>query len=68
LNASIVKAGGADRIITFISPILIGGVKAPGLLGGSGVMKVAGAMKLENMEVTKMGEDLMVEATICSAE
>jgi diaminohydroxyphosphoribosylaminopyrimidine deaminase / 5-amino-6-(5-phosphoribosylamino)uracil reductase len=68
LNASILKAGGVDRILLFISPKLIGGSKAPGFLGGQGVMTVAGAMKLENIEVTKMGEDLMVEANICSAE
>ncbi len=68
LNASILKAGMVDRIVAFIGPILIGGAKAPGFLGGLGAKKVEGAIKLEKIEVTRMGEDLMVEANVCSAE
>ncbi len=68
LNASVLKAGVVDRVVAFISPILIGGSKAPGFLGGLGVMKVNRALKLKNLEVTKIGEDLMVEATPCLVE
>ena len=68
LNASVLKAGVVDRVVAFISPILIGGGKAPGFLGGQGVMKVNNAIKLKDLEVTKIGEDLMVEAIPCSAE
>jgi diaminohydroxyphosphoribosylaminopyrimidine deaminase/5-amino-6-(5-phosphoribosylamino)uracil reductase len=68
LNASVVKAGLVDRVVAFISPILIGGAQAPGFLGGQGVVKVEGAMKLKDINVTKIGEDLMVEATPCSVE
>jgi len=32
------------------------------------VMKVNSAIKLKNLEVTKIGEDLMVEATPCLVE
>jgi len=32
------------------------------------VVKVEGAMKLKDINVTKIGEDLMVEATPCSVE
>ena len=68
LNSSVVKAGVVDQIVTFISPILIGGAQAPGFVGGQGVLKVKGAMKLKDINVTKIGEDLMVEATPCSVE
>ena len=68
LNASVLKSGVVDRVVAFISPILIGGGKAPGFLGGQGVMKVNDAIKLKDIEVTKIGEDLMVEAIPCSAE
>jgi diaminohydroxyphosphoribosylaminopyrimidine deaminase/5-amino-6-(5-phosphoribosylamino)uracil reductase len=68
LNASVVKAGMVDRVVAFISPKLIGGTQAPGFLGGQGVMKVNDAMKLKDIDVTKIGEDLMVEATPCSVE
>jgi len=68
LNSSVVKAGVVDRVVAFISPILIGGAQAPGFVGGQGVLKVKGAMKLKDINVTKIGEDLMVEATPCSVE
>ena len=68
LNASVIKAGVVDRVVGFISPILIGGTQAPGFFGGRGVMKVKDALKLKDIEVTKIGDDLMVEATLCSVE
>ena len=68
LNSSVVKAGVVDRVVAFISPIIIGGGQAPSFVGGQGVLKVKGAMKLKDINVTKIGEDLMVEATPCSVE
>jgi diaminohydroxyphosphoribosylaminopyrimidine deaminase/5-amino-6-(5-phosphoribosylamino)uracil reductase len=68
LNSSVVKAGVVDRVVAFISPILIGGAQAPSFVGGQGVLKVKGAMKLKDINVTKIGEDIIVEATPCSVE
>jgi len=68
INNSALKAGIVDKIYIFISPILVGGKQAPGLIGGIGVSKIAKALSLKNMKVTKMGEDLMVEAEPCSTE
>jgi diaminohydroxyphosphoribosylaminopyrimidine deaminase / 5-amino-6-(5-phosphoribosylamino)uracil reductase len=68
INASFVKAGVVDRVVAFISPILIGGIQAPSFLGGQGVMKVKGAIDLKDINVTKVGDDLMVEAIPCSVE
>ena len=68
INNSALIAGIVDKIYIFISPILIGGKQAPGLIGGLGVSKIVKALSLKNMKVTEMGEDLMVEAEPCSAE
>ena len=68
LNASFLKAGLVDRVVAFISPKLIGGAQSPGFIGGQGVVKVENAMKLKNIEVTTIGEDLMLEAIPCSVE
>ena len=68
INNSALKAGIVDKIYIFISPILIGGKQAPGLIGGMGVSKIAKALNLKNMKVTSMGKDLMVEAVPCLAE
>jgi diaminohydroxyphosphoribosylaminopyrimidine deaminase / 5-amino-6-(5-phosphoribosylamino)uracil reductase len=68
INSSAFAAGIVDRVFAFISPILVGGQQAPSPIGGKGVGKIAKAMRLENMKVIQIGEDLMVEAVPCSAE
>ena len=68
MNSSAFSAGIVDKVFAFICPILIGGQHAPGLIGGMGVSKIAKALSLKNMKITKMGEDWMVEAEPCSAE
>jgi len=68
INSSALEAGIVDRVFAFISPILVGGQQAPGPIGGDGVAKITKAMRLDNMKVIPIGDDLMVEAGICSAE
>jgi len=68
INSSAFAAGIVDRIFAFISPILVGGQQAPSPIGGKGVVKITQAMRLKNMKVIQIGEDLMVEAEPCSAE
>jgi diaminohydroxyphosphoribosylaminopyrimidine deaminase / 5-amino-6-(5-phosphoribosylamino)uracil reductase len=68
INSSALEAGIIDRIFAFISPILVGGQQAPSPIGGGGVAKISKAMRLDNMKVIPIGDDLMVEAEICSAE
>jgi diaminohydroxyphosphoribosylaminopyrimidine deaminase / 5-amino-6-(5-phosphoribosylamino)uracil reductase len=68
LSASVLKANAVDRVIAFISPIIIGGSQAPDFVGGKSAMKMADGIKLNNFVVKKIGEDLMVEGTLCSAE
>ena len=47
INNSALKAGIVDKIYIFISPILIGGKQAPGLIGGLGVSKIVKALSLK---------------------
>ena len=68
INGSALEVGIVDRVFVFISPILVGGQQAPSPIGGDGVAKITKAMRLDNMKVIPIGDDLMVEAEICSAE
>ena len=68
INSSALEAGIVDRVFAFISPILVGGQQAPSPIGGDGVAKITKAIRLDNMKVIPIGDDLMVEAEICSAE
>lgn len=53
-----------DKVIIFISPIIIGGEGAKTAVAGKGVDKVVNSFKLERSKVEKLGEDLMVSGYV----
>jgi diaminohydroxyphosphoribosylaminopyrimidine deaminase/5-amino-6-(5-phosphoribosylamino)uracil reductase len=60
LLASLVRLGLVDRIMAFIAPIIIGGREAPTPVEGSGAPDLAGALRLHNLRVERLGDDLLV--------
>ena len=60
LLGSLFDRGLVDKVVAFISPIIIGGMEARMAVAGNGVDKVVDAAKLERIRVEKFGEDLMV--------
>ena len=50
----------ADKLAVFLAPVIIGGVEAVPAVGGAGSDTVAEAMRLRNVSVEQVGEDLMV--------
>jgi diaminohydroxyphosphoribosylaminopyrimidine deaminase/5-amino-6-(5-phosphoribosylamino)uracil reductase len=49
-----------DRVVAFIAPVVIGGTRAPGAVGGNGAVTLANAMRLRDVEFQQVGEDVMV--------
>ena len=49
-----------DKISLIITPIIIGGNLAPNAFGGKGAESLAEALKLENVEIIKHGEDFEI--------
>ncbi len=64
LNASALKAKIVDRLLFFIAPKLIGGAKAPGIVGGEGIRQIAEAIPVKNLKVRRLGPDLLLEAEL----
>ncbi len=64
LLGSLFDHGLVDKVIAFISPIIIGGEKAKTAVAGKGIDKVIDAIKLGRVSVEKCGEDLMVSGYI----
>lgn len=60
VHASFASAGLFDRVGVDCAPLLIGGRSAPGPLGGEGFPTLAGAARLEHMEVRRRGGDLIL--------
>lgn len=59
-----VAAGLVDEVMYFLAPKLIGGAKAPGMIGGAGFDKMAQALDLGPVSVKKFGEDFCLSAMV----
>lgn len=64
MNASALKARLVDRLLFFFAPKIIGGIRAPGVIGGEGFRRMREAMPLELLRIRRVGPDLLVEAKI----
>jgi len=63
-HASAFEAGIVDKVAFFISPKIIGGRDALTPVEGEGIAYMDQAIKLEEMTVTQIGDDLLIEAYV----
>ncbi|MFQ5898305.1 MAG: bifunctional diaminohydroxyphosphoribosylaminopyrimidine deaminase/5-amino-6-(5-phosphoribosylamino)uracil reductase RibD [Candidatus Methylomirabilia bacterium] len=63
LNAAFLEAGLVDRVALFFAPLLLGGVQAPGLVGGPG-RGLKEAFRLREVRVRSVGDDFLLEGEI----
>ena len=64
VNASALKAGIVDKVSFFIAPKLIGGVNAPGPIGGEGIQRLSEALELRDLTVMPIEADFLIEGYI----
>lgn len=53
-----------DKVIAFITPIIIGGAEAKVAVAGNGVDRIAGAINLERVSLERFGEDFMISGYV----
>ena len=61
LNESFLKAGLIDKIMLFVAPKIIGGAEAVSCFYGDGIEKMSDAIKINDLNVTSCGSDLLIE-------
>jgi diaminohydroxyphosphoribosylaminopyrimidine deaminase/5-amino-6-(5-phosphoribosylamino)uracil reductase len=66
LLGSLFDRGLVDKVIAFISPVIIGGKEAKTAVAGKGVDKIMEAIKLDHVTVERFGEDLMMSGYVGS--
>ncbi|MBU4457438.1 MAG: bifunctional diaminohydroxyphosphoribosylaminopyrimidine deaminase/5-amino-6-(5-phosphoribosylamino)uracil reductase RibD [Candidatus Omnitrophica bacterium] len=66
--AGFLENGLADRVLFFIAPKIIGGKDAITSVEGRGVDKVNKSVKLEDIKVERIGEDVLIRANIKSLQ
>lgn len=64
LAEAFLAAGAVDRVSWFVAPVLIGGATAPGALGGPGLGALAGVPRLSAIDVTRVGEDVLISGRL----
>ncbi|MCX5700891.1 MAG: bifunctional diaminohydroxyphosphoribosylaminopyrimidine deaminase/5-amino-6-(5-phosphoribosylamino)uracil reductase RibD [Candidatus Omnitrophica bacterium] len=64
LIGSLFDEGLVDKIMFFISPKIIGGKDAISSVMGGGVVRVERALKLKDLTLKRMGEDMLIEGYI----
>lgn len=53
-----------DKVRIYAAPKIIGGVNAPGLIGGDGASSMKEAVKLKDLSTETCGGDLVIEAYV----
>jgi len=61
VHASFLEAGLVDKLHWFVAPKIIGGVDAPGAVGGRGIDRVSEALCLERVRWLDLGHDVCIE-------
>jgi diaminohydroxyphosphoribosylaminopyrimidine deaminase/5-amino-6-(5-phosphoribosylamino)uracil reductase len=61
---SAIEEGVVDKVVLYLAPRLIGGGRAPGILGGRGFAPLSTALGLSVVSFDRVGEDLRVEAYV----
>ncbi len=58
--ATFLEEGLVDKVAFFIAPLIIGGRDAVPAVGGVGVAQVADALRLCDVDITRLGEDFLL--------
>lgn len=68
LNFSALEEGIVDKVISFIAPKIIGGKDAKTPVGGEGIKYVKNAILLDNIQISRFYEDIMIEGYLRKEE
>lgn len=70
LNGALLRAGLVDRVMLFVAPLLFGGSDGKPLFAGAGAARLAGALRLADLRVSRVGDDLLLEGELarCSPD
>jgi diaminohydroxyphosphoribosylaminopyrimidine deaminase/5-amino-6-(5-phosphoribosylamino)uracil reductase len=60
LHGSFFDQGLVDKVHAVIAPLIIGGAYAPAAVAGKGVARMADALRLRNVTVERLGDDVLV--------
>ena len=66
LNGALLRAGLVDRLMLFVAPLLLGGSDGTPLFAGKGMSRLSDALRLNDLQVSHIGADLLLEGEVAS--
>ena len=60
LLGSLFDEGLVDRVVGFVAPVIVGGNTAPSPVAGTGVERIADALRLHDVRVERFGNDVAI--------
>ena len=64
ITTSALKDGIVDKLFFFYAPKILGGLSAYGIMAGEGVKYVSQALRVQDLKVSRKGEDILIEGYI----
>jgi diaminohydroxyphosphoribosylaminopyrimidine deaminase/5-amino-6-(5-phosphoribosylamino)uracil reductase len=68
LFGSLFDGGLVDKVLAFVSPIIVGGDEAKSAVGGDGVRKIADALRLTRVKMMEFGDDVLISGYVNGKE
>jgi len=63
VHGSFVAARAVDAVWAVVAPVIVGGREAPGPVGGHGVARMADAVRLADVRLSPLGDDIVITGT-----
>jgi diaminohydroxyphosphoribosylaminopyrimidine deaminase/5-amino-6-(5-phosphoribosylamino)uracil reductase len=60
IHGSFFDGGFVDKLHAIIAPVIVGAAEAPMAVSGRGAYRMADALRLDEVEVERLGEDIMI--------
>lgn len=64
INFSCLQEGIVDKVRIYIAPKILGGNNAKGAVGGRGVSEIIDSFNIENIDISTIGSDIVVEGYV----
>ncbi|KAJ51143.1 diaminohydroxyphosphoribosylaminopyrimidine deaminase/5-amino-6-(5-phosphoribosylamino)uracil reductase [Clostridium tetanomorphum] len=68
LNYSALKEGIVDKVMSFIAPKIIGGIKAKTPVGGEGIEYIKDCINLKDINITRFDNDILIEGNLARSQ
>ncbi|MEK7749999.1 MAG: dihydrofolate reductase family protein, partial [Planctomycetota bacterium] len=61
---SVIEGQLADKVMVFVAPIIIGGAGAKSPVLGTGINKISEAAEIDEIEIKRFSNDIVIEGTL----